>query len=96
MKAKVIFEDDGDNIIVSTEGAMAEQGTVAQNAAMAVFNRFTRETRVKIKKPNCYREYQSSGTLPCEVQCEFTKDCKRESSIKYKEYNDWVKDNVTS
>ena len=87
MKVKVVFEDDGDNVVISTEGAIAEQGTVAQNAAMAVFNRFTRETRAIKKRPNCYREYQSPGTLPCETQCEFTKDCKRESAIKYREYN---------
>ena len=94
MKAKVIFEDDGENVIISTEGAIAERGTVAQNAAMAVFNKVTRETRAIIKKPTCYKEYQSPGTLPCETQCEFTKECKKNSSIKYREYNNWVKDNT--
>ena len=49
MIAKVVFEDDGDNIKISTEGAMAERGTVAQNAAMAVFHQFRREHRVKIQ-----------------------------------------------
>ncbi len=50
MIAKIIFEDDGDTIKISTEGALAERGTVAQNAAMAVFNKFTREHRVKTGK----------------------------------------------
>ena len=49
MKAKVIFEDDGDNVIISTEGALADKGTVAQNAAIAVYEQFTREYRVKKK-----------------------------------------------
>ena len=46
MIAKVVFEDDGDNVLISTEGAISERGTVAQNAAMAVYNKFTREHRV--------------------------------------------------
>lgn len=45
-------------------------------------------------KPCCYREYQSPGTLPCETKCEFIEDCKKQSAIKYKEYNDWVNDNI--
>jgi len=51
MIAKVIFEDDGDNVIISTEGAIADKGTVAQNAAMAVFNQFTREYKAKNETP---------------------------------------------
>lgn len=47
MIAKVIFEDDGDNVTICTEGALADKGTVAQNAAMAVYEKFAREHRVK-------------------------------------------------
>lgn len=57
MKAKVIFEDDGNNVIVSTEGAMADKRTVAQSAAMAVYNRFVSEIRAKIK-----RQSKNNGT----------------------------------
>lgn len=50
--------------------------------------------RPKRVEPCCYKEYQSPCTLPCEAQCEFTQECKKESEIKYKEYNDWVIDNI--